>query len=116
MYAYTGKILHVDVSNGKVKTEMFGETVAKNYIGGTGLGIKLLLDNQEPGIDPYDPGNPLIYALGAINGTMVPCTSSKFGVFAKSPASNLLGEAYSTGRWGAELRMAGYDARREQTL
>jgi len=110
LYGYAGKISHVDVSNGKVKTETFNEDFAKTYIGGTGLGIKLLLNNQEPGINPFDPRNPLIYALGAFCGTMVPCASSKFGVFAKSPASNLLGEAYSTGRWGAELRMAGYDA------
>ena len=79
------------------------------YIGGTGFGIRTLLDNQKPGIDPLDPENPLIYALGAVCNTMVPCGASKFGVFAKSPASNLLGEAYSTGQWGAELRSAGYD-------
>jgi aldehyde:ferredoxin oxidoreductase len=83
--------------------------MAKTYIGGTGFGIKTLIDNHEPGIDPFDPQNPLIYAVGAVSGTMLPCCGSKFGVFAKSPATNLLGEAYSTGRWGAELRQAGYD-------
>jgi aldehyde:ferredoxin oxidoreductase len=109
LYTYTGKILHVDLTSGRVKTEPFDEDFAKAYIGGTGFGIKLLMDNQEPGIDAFDPGNPLIYAVGAVSGTMVPCTTSKFGVFAKSPASNMLGEAYSTGRFGAELRLAGYD-------
>lgn len=109
MYAYAGKILHVDVSKGKVRTETFDEEFAKTYIGGTGFGIKTLIDNQKPGIDPFDPENPLIYALGAVCGTMVPCAASKFGVFSKSPASYLLGESYSTGSWGAELRQAGYD-------
>jgi aldehyde:ferredoxin oxidoreductase len=108
--AYTGKILYVDLASGRVKTDTFDEDFAKTYIGGTGFGIKLLMDNQAPGIDAFDPGNPLIYAIGAVSGTMVPCTTSKFGVFAKSPASSLLGESYSTGRWGAELRLAGYDA------
>jgi len=101
--------LHVDLTSGRVKTETFDEDFAKAYIGGTGFGIKVLMDNHEPGIDAFDPGNPLIYAVGAVSSTMVPCTTSKFGVFAKSPASNMLGEAYSTGRWGAELRLAGYD-------
>jgi len=109
LHTYTGKILHVDVGTGKTKIQTFDEAFAKTYIGGTGFGIKTLLDNQPPGIDPFDPQNPLIYALGAVNGTMTPCAASKFGVFAKSPASKLLGEAYSTGRWGAELRQAGYD-------
>jgi len=107
--AYTGKILYVDLTSGRSKTGIFNEDFARAYIGGTGFGIKTLIDNQEPGIDPFDPQNPLIYAVGAASGTMVPCASSKFGVFAKSPASNLLGEAYSTGQWGAELRQAGYD-------
>lgn len=109
MYAYTGKILHVNVSNGNVKTKTFDDEFAQTYIGGTGFGIKTLIDNQKPGIDAFDPENPLIYALGAVCGTMVPCAASKFGVFAKSPQSNMLGEAYSTGAWGAELRHAGYD-------
>ncbi|MDH5703157.1 MAG: aldehyde ferredoxin oxidoreductase family protein [Aigarchaeota archaeon] len=109
MQAYTGKILHVDLADGKTKVKYFDEAFAKSYIGGTGFGIKTLIDNQPPGTDPFDPANPLIYAVGAVSGTMVPCAASKFGVFAKSPETNLLGEAYSTGRWGAELRMAGYD-------
>jgi len=102
-------MLHIDVGTGKTKIQTFDEAFAKAYIGGTGFGIKTLLDNQPAGVDPFDPQNPLIYALGAVNGTMVPCAASKFGVFAKSPASRLLGEAYSTGQWGAELRQAGYD-------
>ena len=95
MHTYTGKILYVDLTHGTSKTGTFDEDFAKTYIGGTGFGIKTLMDNQEPGIDPFNPENPLIYTVGAVSGTMVPCASSKFGVFAKSPASNLLGEAYS---------------------
>jgi len=109
MHTYTGKILHVDLSTGRSRTDTFDEEFAKAYIGGTGFGIKTLIDNQKPGVDAFDPENPLIYVVGAVTGTMIPAAGSKFGVFAKSPASNLLGEAYSTGRWGAELRMAGYD-------
>ncbi|MCL2321928.1 MAG: aldehyde ferredoxin oxidoreductase family protein [Oscillospiraceae bacterium] len=109
MYAYTGKILYVDLSTGRHKIGTFDEDFAKNYIGGTGFGVKTLIDNSKPGLDPFDPENPLIYVTGATTGTLVPCTASKFGVFAKSPATNLLGEAYSTGQFGADLRMAGYD-------
>ncbi|MFH0749118.1 MAG: aldehyde ferredoxin oxidoreductase family protein [Candidatus Bathyarchaeota archaeon] len=109
MYTYTGKILHVNLTSGNSKVTTFTEDFAKAFIGGTGFGIKTLMDNQKPGIDAFDPENPLIYAVGAVTSTMVPCAASKFGVFAKSPQSNMLGEAYSTGQWGAELRQAGYD-------
>ena len=109
MNAYTGKILYVNLSDGNYHIGSYDETFAKNYIGGTGFGIKMLMDNLEPGVDAFDPRNPLIYVSGAITGTMVPCTASKFGVFAKSPGTGMLGEAYSTGQWGAELRMTGYD-------
>ena len=109
MYTYTGKVLHVDLASGRSKITTFNDDFAKAYIGGTGFGIKTLIDNHKPGIAPFDPENPLIFTVGAVTSTMVPCASSKFGVFAKSPASNLLGEAYSTGQWGAELRFAGYD-------
>ena len=109
MNAYTGKILYVDLTTGGTRTASFDESFAKSYIGGTGFGIKMLIDHLKPGIDAFSPENPLIYVSGAMSGTMVPCTAAKFGVFAKSPATGLLGEAYSTGRWGAELRMTGYD-------
>jgi aldehyde:ferredoxin oxidoreductase len=107
--AYTKKILYIDLTAGTHKTAFFDESLAKDYIGGTGFGVKMLIDHLKPGLDAFDPGNPLIYVAGAITGTIVPCTASKFGVFAKSPGTQLLGESYSTGQWGAEMRMAGYD-------
>jgi len=107
--AYTGQILYIDLRTGRRKTASFDETFAKDYIGGTGFGIKTLIDHLPTGIDAFDPQNPLIYVSGSTTGTMVPCTASKFGVFAKSPATGLLGEAYSTGQWGAELRSTGFD-------
>jgi aldehyde:ferredoxin oxidoreductase len=108
LHGYTGRILYVDLSTGKTKTEPLSEEFAKKYIGGTGFGIKMLLENQKAGIDPFDPENPIIITTGPLAGTMTP-TTGKSGVFAKSPQSNLLGEAYSTGFFGPELKRAGYD-------
>ena len=110
MHTYTGRILYVDLATGSHRTASFDESFAKEWIGGTGFGVKLLMDHLPQGIDAFDPANPLIYVTGATTGAMLPCTTSKFGVFAKSPGTGLLGEAYSTGTWGAEMRLAGYDA------
>ena len=109
MFGYAGKTLHVDLSNEKTSTDPIDEEFAKAYIGGAGFGAKMLIDHQKPNIDAFDPDNPLIFALGPVAGTMVPTMGSKHGVISKSPQSNLFGEAYSTGFWGAELRRAGFD-------
>ena len=109
MFAYTGNILYVDLFTGSHRLGSFDESFAGDYIGGTGFGLKMLIDHLKPDTDPFSPENPLIYVSGAVSGTIVPCTAAKFGVFAKSPATGMLGEGYSTGRWGAALRMAGYD-------
>ena len=61
MYSYAGKILRVNLTTGEIKTEPLTEEMAKQYIGGIGLGIKLLMDNSIPGTDAFDPDNPLIY-------------------------------------------------------
>ena len=59
MSSYAGSILHVDLSTGKVQTEPLTEETAKQYIGGIGLGIRLLLDYSKAGTDPFSPENPL---------------------------------------------------------
>lgn len=108
MNGYVGKILYIDLSSGETRTEPLTEEFGKKYIGATGFGVKMLLENQEPGVDPFDPESPLVFATGPLAGTMAP-TSGKYGVFAKSPESTFLGEGYSTGFFGPELKRAGYD-------
>ena len=58
MFAYAGKILRVNLTTGEISTEPLSQKLAKEYIGGIGLGIKLLMDNSKPGTDAFDPDNP----------------------------------------------------------
>ncbi|MEM2107748.1 MAG: aldehyde ferredoxin oxidoreductase family protein [Candidatus Bathyarchaeia archaeon] len=110
MFAYAGKILRVDLTTGKISTEPLSEELAKNYIGGIGLGIRLLMDNSKPGTDPFSPDNPLIYVTGPLSGTMGPTAGNGYAVVSKSPATGGVGEAKAHGFFGAELKRAGYDA------
>jgi len=110
MFAYAGKILRVDLTTGKVKTERLSEKTAKSYIGGIGLGIRLLMDNSKPGTDPFDPDNPLIFATGPLSGTMGPTAGNGYAVVSKSPATGGVGEAKAHGFFGPDLKRAGYDA------
>jgi aldehyde:ferredoxin oxidoreductase len=110
MFAYAGKILRVDLTTGKVSTEPLSEEIAKSYIGGMGLGIRLLMDNSKPGTDPFDPDNPLIFATGPLSGTMGPTAGNGYAVVSKSPATGGVGEAKAHGFFGPDLKRAGYDA------
>jgi aldehyde:ferredoxin oxidoreductase len=110
MFAYAGKILRVDLTTGKVSTEPLSEKLAKDYIGGIGLGIRLLMDNSRPGADAFDPDNPLIYLTGPLSGTLGPTGGNSYAVVSKSPATGGIGNAESHGFFGPDLKRAGYDA------
>ncbi len=110
MFAYAGRILRVDLTTGKVSTEPLSEETAKSYIGGIGLGIRLLVDNSKPGTDPFSPDNPLIFITGPLSGTMGPTAGNGYAVVSKSPATGGVGEAKAHGFFGPDLKRAGYDA------
>ena len=110
MFGYAGRILIVDLDTGRTRTEQVNMDVARKYIGGIGLGMRLWLDHTKPGVDPIGPENTLVVALGPVSGTMFPTAGNGHAFIAKSPATSLLGDAVSHGTLGAELKRAGYDA------
>ena len=110
MQGYAGRILHIDLTTGKTRVEPLNEEYAKKYIGGIGLGIRLLVDHSKPGTDPFSPENPLILATGPISGTMWPTGGNGHAFVSKSPQSFGVGESKSHGSFGTELKRAGYDA------
>jgi aldehyde:ferredoxin oxidoreductase len=110
LFAYAGRILRVNLSNGKVETEPLREELAKQYIGGIGLGIRLLMDNSKPNTEPLSPENPLIFVTGPLSGTMGPTAGNGYAVVSKSPATGGVAESKAHGFFGPELKRAGYDA------
>jgi len=109
LHGYAGRILHIDLTTGKTHVEPLNEEYAKKYIGGIGLGIRMLLDNSKPGVDPFSPENPLILATGPTSGSMWPTGGNGHAFVSKSPQSFGVGEAKSHGSFGTELKRAGYD-------
>lgn len=107
-YGYWGRVIEVDLS-----TKTFKETTIKEenyikYLGGSGLGGKLLYSDFDYKTDPLSDENPLIFMTGVLTGTPVP-TSAKCSVITKSPLTGIWGEATVGGYWGPELKKAGYD-------
>jgi aldehyde:ferredoxin oxidoreductase len=108
-YGYLGRVLVVDLAKRTASVRSVREEVFRRYWGGSGLGIALLREMGDPGIDPYDPRNPLIFAPGLLTGTTLPGVT-RTSVCAKSPLTGIFGEATVGGTWGAELRFCGFDA------
>ena len=109
MYGYAGRILTIDLTTGKTRTENLNVDYAKKFIGGIGLGMRYWLANSKPGVDAFSPENPIVLALGPISGTMFPTAGNGHAFISKSPATHGIGEAVAHGTFGAELKRAGYD-------
>jgi aldehyde:ferredoxin oxidoreductase len=103
-----GKILRVDLTNGKITEEFPDEETLRLYLGGAGLGTKFLIDEVPKGIDPLGPENKLIFMTGPLTGTPSPSTG-RYSVVAKSPLTGAWGEANSAGFWGRDLKRSGFD-------
>jgi len=103
------QILDIDLSSGKVRVYRPDEKILKMFIGGKGLGAKVLIDNLKAGVDPLSPDNILILATGPLTGTPAP-TSGRFVVVTKSPLTGIFTDCHVGGYTGPEIKKAGYDA------
>jgi aldehyde:ferredoxin oxidoreductase len=105
---YMGKILWVDLTTGTIKEEKLEENFYKKYIGGYGIGARLLYDRMKPKADPLGPENILGLITGPFTGTSVP-SAARYTAVAKSPITGGWGDANSGGFFGPYLKFAGFD-------
>jgi aldehyde:ferredoxin oxidoreductase len=109
LYAWAGKILHIDLAKRKVWTEGLTRELGVRFLGGRGINAKLLWNLiKEPGIDPFSPENVLIFGVGTLTGTVAP-SSGRTTITCKGAATGLYLKTNMGGHWGAELKFAGYD-------
>ncbi|MBI2185412.1 MAG: aldehyde ferredoxin oxidoreductase family protein [Thaumarchaeota archaeon] len=108
MNGYAGKILHINLSNNDVWDEELKETYARDYIGGRGLGARILWDEVGPNIDPLSPDNKTIFVTGPLTGTGV-TTSNKYVMVTKSPLTGIYMFSNAGGGMGIALKNAGFD-------
>lgn len=109
MNGWAGKVLDIDLTGGTIRTYPLDETIARLFIGGRGLGARLLWDEVGPGVDPLSPQNVLIFTTGPLTATGYQ-TSNRFSVTTKSPLTGTVMDANSGGYWGMQFKKTGYDA------
>jgi len=106
---YMGKVLWVDLSNDRMWEERLDESMCRDFLGGYGIGARVLYSRQKAGVDPLGPDNILGMVTGPLTGTPVP-SGARYQVVAKSPITGGWGDANSGGQFGPFLKFAGYDA------
>jgi aldehyde:ferredoxin oxidoreductase len=109
LYGWSGKILRINLSTNKIKTQTFDLNFALKYIGGRGFAVKILWDEVPPGTHPLSPDNKLIIASGPLTTIPMP-SSGKIVVAAKSPLTGGYGDGNIGTMAAYHMRRAGYDA------
>ena len=105
--AYNGKILNVNLTTGEITPEQLPEQMYRDYLGGYGLGARLLFDRIPQGADPMGPDNVLGLIPGVMTGT--PIFGNRFQAVCKSPSTGGWGDANCGGDFGPYLKFAGWD-------
>jgi aldehyde:ferredoxin oxidoreductase len=102
------RILRVNLTTGSCNIEPLNMTWANEYLGQRGLGSKYLLEEMDPSVDSLSVENKLIFATGPLTGTMA-STGGRWSVITKGPLTDAIACSNSGGKFGAELKLAGYD-------
>ncbi len=108
MFGGHGKILRVNLSEGKVSQEDIPEDLFDKFLTGAGLATHYLFREVPKGAEPLGPENELILMTGALTGTIAPSTGRFNWVF-KSPLTGIWAQSNSAGFWGVEFKKTGYD-------
>lgn len=108
MYAWTGKVLRVDLATGIIKKEKLNKQWAKDYLGGRGLGVKYFSEEVSASVDPLSAQNKLYIVTGPLTGCLGASTG-RYEIVSKSVLTGTIGGSNSGGFFGPELKYAGYD-------
>ena len=103
-----GKVLFVDLSKGELRDEALDEKLCREFIGGYGIGARIIYSRQKGGVDPLGPENILGFMSGPLTGSPA-LSGTRYTVVGKSPLTGTWGDANSGGYFGPHLKFAGYD-------
>jgi aldehyde:ferredoxin oxidoreductase len=108
-FGYHGNYLRIDVSSGRAESVPLSDTVLRQYLGGSGLGARLLLDEGGATADPLSPEAPLIFAFSPLVGSPL-TTSAKFAVVSKSPLTERFNDSLASSGFAIAGKRTGSDA------
>ena len=107
--AYAGRLLRVDLSAGRLWSEPWSPADMRMYLGGAGLGAKILWEEVPPEAGWDHPQNRLVLATGPLAGLPVWGTGG-LTVVTRGAMTNGATSTQANGFFGATLKFSGYDA------
>ncbi|MGD2147397.1 MAG: aldehyde ferredoxin oxidoreductase C-terminal domain-containing protein, partial [Anaerolineae bacterium] len=105
---YAGQWLQVNLGTGEIEIESVSSEEVRTWLLGSGWAAHLLYERLDPSLSPLDPRSPLLIFNGLLTGTFAPA-AARSSWCARSPLTGIWNESNVGGRWGAELRFAGFD-------
>src|ERR1700693_5706022 len=108
-FGYHGCYLWIDVSTGTSEYVPLSDAVLRQYLGGSGLGVKILLDEGAAVMDPLAPEAPLVFAFSPLVGSPL-TTSAKFAVVSKSPLTGRINDSLASSGFAIAGKRCGCDA------
>jgi aldehyde:ferredoxin oxidoreductase len=108
-FGYHGCYLRIDAASGTAERVPLSETVLRQYVGGSGLGARLLLDEGGATADPLSPAAPLIFAFSPLVGSPL-TTSAKFAVVSRSPLTERFNDSLASSGFALAGKRCGCDA------
>ena len=106
-YGWKNRILRINLTKSRIDSFVPDDSLLKNYLGGRGLGAKIIYDTGC--VNPLSPDNVLVFAAGPLTGTTTPA-SGRVSLSTKSPLTGTIFDSNCGGSFGPELKKAGYDA------
>src|SRR6186713_2004200 len=106
---YHGCVLTIDASSGRAERVPLPETPLRGYLGGSGLGTRVLLDAGAAEADPLSPEASLVFAFSPLVGSPL-TTSAKFAVVSKSPLTGRINDSLASSGFAIAGKKTGHDA------
>lgn len=106
---YMRNSLFVDLCTARIADEELDEDTLRRFLGGYGVGSRILYKRMGSKVDPLGPDNILGFVTGPLTGTPAPA-GARWTVVSKSPLTGAWGDANAGGFFGPALKFSGYDA------
>ena len=105
---YMGKYLDINLTTEYIHEKELDLELAEKYVGGKGLGARILYDELKPKVDPLSPENIILFMTGPLSGTSAQ-TSGRWTIVTKSPHTGIFLDSQIGGKFGHRLKRAGFD-------
>ena len=109
LHGYHGQYLQVDVTSGTAQPKPLNPELLRTYLGGSGLGTRLLLEHEAWKHDPLAPESSLVFAFSPLVGSPL-TTSAKFAVVSRSPLTGRINDSLASSTFAIAGKRTGHDA------